>query len=84
MIGGVTKMGGNTCGAKPAGNTSLKVPSPSSLSGKVVTFGLEFSDLDFLDLDFRTYTFGLGLSDLDLRTWTFGLGLLDLDFWTWT
>merc|ERR1712030_168799 len=31
------------------------------------------------DLDFRTWTFGLGLSDLDFRTWTFGLGLSDLD-----
>merc|ERR1712208_70607 len=36
------------------------------------------------DSDFRTRTFGLGLSDLDFRTWTFGLGLPDLDLRTWT
>merc|ERR1711984_34350 len=48
------------------------------------THQLGCNEVVLSDLDFRTWTFRLGLSDLDFRTWTFGLGLSDLDFRTWT
>ena len=45
----------------------------------VLTRGEDATSCPDSDLDFRTWTFGLGLSDWDFRTGTLGLGLSDWD-----